>query len=62
MIDLTEAERQAVNNSVRNSIALYSNYVKLRPETPAMARKQGQKRKHLAALETALPKLVKQKY
>ena len=56
-VSLTDVERHAVITAVRGSIDLYDGYVKLRAESPAMARKQGHKRRQLAALITALPKL-----
>jgi hypothetical protein len=56
-VELLEAERSAVQSSVTNSIDLYARYVTLRPEDPQMARKQGQKRRQLGLLRTALTKL-----
>ena len=58
MLELTEEERRAVLGAVRGSIDLYRGYVKLRPESPNMARKQGMKRKALVALQTALAKII----
>jgi hypothetical protein len=58
---LTEDERKAVVSAVRGSIDLYGGYVKLRPESPVMARKQGQKRRALGLLTTALAKLRTQR-
>lgn len=55
---LTDHERTAVRSSIRNSIELYRRYIALRPETPEMARKQGQKKRQLALLTSALPKLT----
>jgi hypothetical protein len=55
--NLTKRELTAVRSSVRNSIELYKGYVKLRPESPVMARKQGQKRQRLIDLTSALEKL-----
>jgi hypothetical protein len=56
-VPLIESERVAVVTSVRNSIDLYARYVTLRPESPEMKRKQGQKRRQLGLLRTALTKL-----
>jgi len=55
--NLTKRELTAVRSSVRNSIELYTRYVALRPESPVMARKQGQKRQRLIDLTSALEKL-----
>jgi hypothetical protein len=55
--NFTDDERQAVLQAVNGSIDLYSGYIKLRPESPQMARKQGLKRRQLALLKSAQPKL-----
>jgi hypothetical protein len=55
--NFTDDERKAVLRAVNGSIDLYTGYVKLRPESPKMARKQGQHRRLLELLKSAQPKL-----
>jgi hypothetical protein len=54
---LTTQENQAVRSAIRGSIDLYTRYVTLRPEDAGMARKQGQKRRQLTLLKSAMLKL-----
>jgi hypothetical protein len=56
-VELTEGERKAVKSAIKGSIDLYSRYITLAPETPAMKRKQSMKRKERDYLKRALLKL-----
>jgi hypothetical protein len=58
-VALTSKEQQAVCRSVRGSLDLYRRYVKLRPETPVMKRKQGRLRQQIVHLKSALQQLGK---
>lgn len=54
---LTKQESQAVRSALKGSIDLYTGYIRLRSEDARMARKQGQKRRQLALLQSAMIKL-----
>lgn len=56
-IEISEEERKAVSSALRGSIDLYGRYVKLKPESTGMKRKQSQKRKQLEHLKAVLEKL-----